>query len=342
MRIEQKRDLGWAVLIGAVFAASPLTGAARPNVSIVLGVFITAAIYLVRVLIRPRLPHLFSDADTPRVVGPIPLPTWGLLIATLLAFAPTIAWLYNEYTVSIWRNIHGLFIPVILFILIRARLRQDSNLETSSSKWGAPVLLLGVFLAVIDAGVRLRYTGTVGMMFALVGLSLLLLGARRTRSIAFPLALAVFLLPIPHYYPDPFGLTSGTSFMMEKYLHLTDIPAYRHNHAYFTLPVGVISVSSDCAGISFFYAAFLIALILARETNSKIRKLAILLVPWPLTVVVNGVRGMFLAALSNAYGYEMSESSIHGLTGIATFWAVVFGPILLTDWRQLLGANKPT
>ena len=47
-----------------------------------------------------------------------------------------IVWLYDEFVLSIWRNGHGLFLPVIAVMLAKAKLRRESDRESSSSTAG--------------------------------------------------------------------------------------------------------------------------------------------------------------------------------------------------------------
>jgi exosortase len=332
MNEHTKRDFAWAVLMAAVFAASPLTGSARPLVSLVLGGGFGAVSFFARRLLRSRYPARF-EIEQGRSTFAIPSAgVWALLAATTLVFIPTLSWLWDEYVLSIWRNCHALFIPIVMTVMIRSRLRAMPSHEPSSSLLGVPLLLVGALLALLDVGPRTGYVGTVGLILALPALSLLLLGAERTRAIAFPLALGVFLLPMPDRVPDPLWLTTGTSVMMEQYLHALSIPAMRHQ-SFFVLPVGMFNVSTNCGGLAFFYAAYALAVVLTRTTTSPLRRFVILLAPWPLTVVINGVRGMVLVALCNRYGMEIGETFVHGLTGIATMWLITLALLCFGDWK---------
>ena len=342
MQFDLKKDLIGAALVWLIFTASPHTGAVRPLVSLVLGLVIASIYLLARGLMRPRLPHLFNPEPVGprgRLFAPPTASVWLLFVATTLVFLPTLRWLYGEYTLSIWRNGHGLFLPVVAILIARARLREQPGGEADSSLWGGAVLLVAATLAVLDSGFQSGLLGTVGLILALPGLSLLLLGPARTRAIAFPLALGAFLFPMPDHLPDPLGLTRGTCFMMEKYFHLIDVSAYRHQN-YFVLSSGIFNVSTNCAGLSFFYAAYFFASLLAYFTKSPLRRIAILLSPWPITVVINGVRGTVLIATSNIYGSGVTDSFLHGLSGIATFWLIIATLFLLADWRYLLGGGR--
>lgn len=334
-----KRDLGWSALLGAVFAASPLSGAidAHPRVSLVAGIVAAVGIFTIRRL-RGRQAAQRHAAEPPlfqtKTAGPL---VWVLLAGSLVTFLPTLVWLFWEYTDAIWRNAHGIFVPIVMAVLARSRLRRDECRAEESSPWGIPLLVGGGLLAAIDSGARSDYLSALGLVIALPGLSLLLLGARRTRAIAFPLALGLFLIPIPPRLPEPLFLHTATAALVEPLLEALGTPTPRHQTA-FLLPVGSFGISANCSGIATLYASVFLAVILA-QSHSWPRRAALLLSTWPITVGVNAVRTTFLIALCNRYGLEVLNSPIHGLTGIGTLWAVLILVFALADplrfWRML-------
>jgi exosortase len=319
---ETKLDIRWSILLGTVFAASPLSGAARLGVSIAGGFLAGGAVFGFRHLRRRR------QSAPPEVAAPLfeiaaPAPrVWALLGGTAVVFLPTLWWLFGQYTAAIWRNGHGLFVPIIMVLLAWSRLRRDESRAEESSPWGIPLLVFGVLLAAIDSAVRSGFIGTVGLVMALPGLSLLLLGSRRTRAIAFPLALGVFLIPLPENFPEPLGLPSATAELTVPILKAFGLPTLRHQTV-FVLPADIFMISTNCSGVSTFYAAVFFALILAAQASTWMRRVAILLSPWPVTVGVNAIRSAFLLALCHHYGTRVIGTPIHGLSGIGTFWAVM-------------------
>jgi exosortase len=331
-----KRDVAWSLLLGAVFAASPLSGSIgwHPKVSVVAGIVTAVAVLVVRRLRSRRRPDS-RPADSPlfRIAEASPR-VWVLLGVIAIAFLPTLVWLFGQYTFGIWRNAHGLFVPLVMVGLARPRLRRDASQEEESSPWGIPLLVVGVLLAAIDSGVRSWFLSVAGLLLALPGLSLVLLGSRRTRAIGFPLALSVFLIPIPQGLPEPLLLPDATAALVAPLLETLGIPAMKHQTG-FLLPVGPFRISTNCAGISILYAAAFLAVILAAQTPAWPRRIALLLSPWPITVCVNAIRTAVLIALCNQYGLAVIHTPIHGLTGIGALWGVallilaLYGPLRL-------------
>src|SRR5688500_4233987 len=110
----------------------------------------------------------------------------GVELVALLA--PTVAWLYERWTMSVWHNAHGLFIPPLVAYLVYEELKRTRHRPAASSAWGFAFLVPALLLHALDAGMHTQLLSALALVLMLPGLALLLLGVERTRAIAFPLA----------------------------------------------------------------------------------------------------------------------------------------------------------
>jgi exosortase len=324
LRRPVREDLAFSLLVGCLFTLSPLTGSKRLLPSIVLGSLAGATILLVR-LRRPR--------PAPARAPVLALPGWpaaAVLGLAALAFAPTCVWLYQQYTTSIWRNGVGLFVPFFMLLLARGALRRDAGTQEESSAWGFAFLLPSLALLVADAGVRSHYLSVLSLILALPGLALLLLGARRTRRLALPLALGVFLFPVPSTVEDAVGLAIATAVAGDPILQLLGAPVMRHQ-SLIRMPDAVLQVSQNCSGLSALHASLAFAAMLAGTSRSRARALGVLLAAYPLVVVFNALRMVALVMLSLRFGFGVLELPIHGLSGIALYSAVLISLWWIAD-----------
>lgn len=320
MAPEDWRDLRWAAGVGALLALSPLTGSGRRWLSVLLGVVFGGLVFAFRRWQRRRLE---SDGAPPSWAWP-EVPVWAALIATTLAFVPTLIWWYGEATASLWRCVHGLFVPVFAFLLARSKLRGDAHPERpESSAWGFAWLASGFALAVIDAGVRSNYLSAFGLLICLPGLSLLFLGARRTRMLLAPFALMLLALPAPELLGDPFWLTINTSRVAEILLGWIDIPALRHGSTFITRG-GIVGVGQNCSGLSAFHAAAALSVLLAMCARSRSRQLALLSIPYPLVLGLNAIRCTAIVAGTHFAGLGFLATAVHGFSGLAVIWPALF------------------
>src|SRR5262245_33270459 len=124
----------------------------------------------------------------------------GALLALMgvegaILFAPTVAWLFDRWTLSVWHNAHGLLIPPVVAYFAYGELKPLAARPLSASPWGFAFLVPALVLHAVDAGMHTQLLSAIAIWAALPGLSLLLLGVERTRAMAFPLAFLAFALP---------------------------------------------------------------------------------------------------------------------------------------------------
>jgi exosortase len=159
-------------------------------------------------------------------------------------------------------------------------------------------------------------------VIALPGVSLLLLGARRTRALAGVLALAIFLIPTPSSTSDPIWLAEGSSVIAEQILDAIDIPATRRE-TYFLTRAGEISVSQNCSGLSTVHASFALAFALLLAGRGGRRRWLPLAVAYPATLALNALRLVGIIWASHHMGMEFLHTALHGFSGLAVIWSTL-------------------
>jgi exosortase len=259
---------------------------------------------------------------------------WLLLFAVI--FAPTVYWLWQRWTMSVWHNTHGALIPFVVAYLVRDSLRRDESREESSSAWGFLFLVTGLLLVVVDSAIRTQLLAAFGLVLCLPGLSLLLLGARRTRQLAFPLTLAFFMLPIPAAFVQRVMLLLReiSAVGAAELLSLVGVPVLRE-HTMLHLSGSSLMVADACSGFSTLYSAVTMALLLAYLTPSRIRRVVILAAAAPAAIIANVLRCAALSLMVQGWGTEFLETWLHPFTGLASF-GLALAVLMMLAGRPLL------
>lgn len=241
-------------------------------------------------------------------------------MAFLVLCAPTLAFLWDRWTRNIWYNGHGLLMPLILGFLAADALRRRRIAYEEPSAWGFLFLVPALAAIAIDSAIHTELLAAFAMLLALPGLSLLLLGPRRTRALAFPFALSFFMLPIPAAFLARLHLflRERTAEGTEWILQLLGFSVYREGTTLY-LPNGALQVVEECSGFSALYAGITIALVLAYMSRSRQRRAVILAVTIPLALACNVARVSVLAVLAETQGYQLLDTPIHVLSGYVTF-----------------------
>jgi exosortase len=241
-------------------------------------------------------------------------------IECAVLFWPTVYWLYQRWTMSVWQNAHGLFIPPLVAYFAYQELKPLAGRPRSASAWGFVFLVPALALHSLDAGMHTQLLSAAALMLALPGLSLLLLGVERTRAIAFPLAFLFFALPIP------LAVTEGIHLQLRhivvavvsRLMPLAGVPVYVEGTT-LNMANGALEIADACSGFSTLYAAVAVAALTAYSAPSVSRRVLVLLSAVPLAIGANLLRVFVLVLLVVWKGSAILDTFIHPLSGMATF-----------------------
>jgi exosortase len=253
-------------------------------------------------------------------------PAWQTALLVLVAieaialYAPTAEWLYGRWTMSVWHNAHGLFIPPLVAWMIWQELKDRQDIPVSGSAWGFALLAPALALHVIDTGMHTELLSAMALVLALPGFSLLFLGIPRTRLIIFPLFLAVFALPIP------LGMTETLHLVLRKVavagasvvLPMLGITVFAEGTTLHTVR-GSLEVADACSGFSTLYAAMAVACLTAYTAASSRRRVLVLLAAPFIAIAANLLRVVILVALVDWRGQGVLETWVHPGSGLMTF-----------------------
>lgn len=243
-----------------------------------------------------------------------------LVIEGVVLFAPTVLWLFDRWTLSVWQHAHGLLIPPVVAYFAYQELRPLADRPRSSSAWGFLFLIPALILHALDAGMHTELLSAVALFLALPGFSLLLLGAERTRAIAFPLAFLAFALPIPLAFTEQIHwqlrliATAGTALVVP----LFGVPLFVEGTT-LHMANGALQVADACSGFSTLYAAIAVAALTAYSTTSRGRRVLVLASAVPLAIAANLLRVIALVLLVVWQGEAILDTILHPLSGMATF-----------------------
>jgi len=244
-----------------------------------------------------------------------------LLAELIILYGPTAKFLWERWTISVWHNAHGAFIPPIVAFLVYQELKRfRTAAPPRASGWGFLLLVPAFLVHAIDAGMHTQIVAAASIVLALPGLSLILLGVERTRAIAFPLLFLVAALPIPLGMTEQIHMqlrllaTAATSLIVP----LLGIPVFPDGTT-LHLATGSLEVGDACSGFSTLYAAGAVACLTAHSARGWSRRALVLLSAAPLAIAANVLRIVMLVILVIWQGVGVLDTFIHPLSGMMTF-----------------------
>lgn len=252
-----------------------------------------------------------------------PKSRWLLrLIALQLAvlYAPTLLWLWQRWTMSVWQNGHGILVTALVIYLIWGELKRHQQLPESSNAWGFALLIPTLGAHILDTGIHSQLLASAALFLSLPALALLFLGTVRTRAILFPLATLLLTLPIPLTFTESLHLALRhiATNSVASLLRLMDIPVFSTG-TLLEVEGGSLMVADACSGFATLYASVTIAILTAYFCHSPRRRLLLLLIAAPLAIGVNILRVLLLVLLVNNFGLNVLATSAHEISGLLTF-----------------------
>jgi exosortase len=261
---------------------------------------------------------------------------WLLPFAAL--FAPTVLFLYQRWTRSVWDNGHGFFVPLIVGYLVWDHFRRRPLGVPRPSALGFLFLVPGLLAVALDTAIHSELLGAGGLVLCLPGLALLLVGLQHTRALAFPLVLSAFMLPIPAAFVGQVHLTMRfvSAVASSAAVRALGIPVIRDGTT-LLIPSGIVEVSDACSGFSTLYASVTLSLILAYLSPSWTRRALLIAAAPLLALICNGIRVSILVLLAHFGGFNLLETSLHEISGMVSFLVALVGLFALADKRGLRG-----
>lgn len=254
------------------------------------------------------------------------------------AFLPLFPGLFREWTGNP-DNSHALLVPFITLYFIRDRRDRlrSATVEGSSAGMALFGASLLIYLASYAGGSA--FPARVAMITALAGLAWGCLGAAILRILALPLAILLFMIPVPHSLISVVSmpLQLAATRVAEILIGFCSIPVYREgNMLYFTRTQ--LEVAEACSGIRSITALAMTGLVLAcmaRGTRSA--RVILVLMSLPIAVAVNIVRVTGTGILAHFYGEQVARGFLHEFSGLAIF---ALGFMMLWFMYALIGRRR--
>jgi exosortase len=212
-------------------------------------------------------------------------------VALVVCYAPTLRGMFGQ-----WSNdedmSHGFLVPVVILWIIWRERGRWQGLEPDPSWWGFAILASAAglqFAGVLGAGL---FAGSVALLVSLAGAVLCIGGFAWLRALAFPLILALFMLPklAIVYNQVTLPLQLAASRIAADILTFAGIGVIREGNI---LDVGghKVAVVEACSGIRYLLSLGFMAVVFAYLSDSKPwMRLVLLAAAVPLAILANAVR----------------------------------------------------
>ena len=256
------------------------------------------------------------------------------LILMLTGAVIALAFLYWNVVIELVRiwstddySSHGFLIPPIAAFL--AWERRDRFRTTPIRPSLAGLVLVIASILALAPGVPLFFT-RVSLVGAIASVVLMFFGWSRLRTVTFPLAILLLMIPLPApvFERIELPLRTATSVLSEVFIRAAGVPIVREGNL-LTWSNIVLEVARECSGIRSTIALVTIGLVFGYVPESRSwSRFAVAALTVPVVIVTNSIRVAATAISTHYYGPAAARGFVHDLYGWLAF-AAAFAIMLL-------------
>lgn len=276
------------------------------------------------------------------------LPLLTLAVALLGLYLPTVLGLAN----SVWRsdqNAHGPLVLAIACWFWWYRWRQMPAWPRQPAPVAGYLLLaIALLLYVVGSSQQVHLLAMGSLIPLLMGLVLLLFGARQLRYMWFGFFFLLFVIPLPGSLIDT--LTQPMKLLVsigaEQLLYMLGYPVARSG---VVLNVGSyqLLVADACAGLNSLFTLEALGLLYLNVVrhSSPLRNLLLAILIVPISFTANLIRVVSLALITYHWGDAAGQGFLHEFSGMLLFLSalllIVFTDGLLRGGRRMVRRRGP-
>ncbi len=258
--------------------------------------------------------------QTPAPVWQVPKAQWVVValvgMALIAAFLPGLRFMVANWAI-VEEYSYGYFIPLISVFLIWQKSDQLRQVELRGSWAGLLFVGAGLLLGVIGELSAIRLFGQYGFIIALVGLSVGFIGWRGTRMIAGPLAILMFMIPLPQFVLRELSqqLQLVSSELGVGLIRLFGISVFLEGNV-IDLGSYKLQVVEACNGLRYLFPLMVLGMLAAYFFQGAMwKRVLIVLSTIPMTIVINSLRIGLIGVTVEYWGPAMAEGMLHDFEG---------------------------
>jgi exosortase D (VPLPA-CTERM-specific) len=242
------------------------------------------------------------------------------MAGAVLAFVPVLNQLYQIWSLQPEYS-HGVIVPVLAAFLVWRQRAELRNLKFAGSWYGLIVVAAGLGLRVIGYYSTMHTIERYAFLLVLYGLVLTLTGPAIFRRLWMPLAVLIFMVPLP------ISITQGLSLDLQlmssalgvALIRLAGISVYLEGNI-IDLGSYQLQVAEACSGLRYLFPLMTLAFLAAFMFRGPFWKRALIFVSSvPITILMNSLRIGFVGITVEMWGYRMAEGLLHDAEGWLVF-----------------------
>ena len=248
---------------------------------------------------------------------------WQAALIVLLVgwiYLPILARLSSQW----WHDpnfSHGFFVPAFSFYVLWEKRGELAALRKKPSWTGLPILISALAILIIGVLGAELFLSRLSLLFVIAGLVVFFLGWRHQKTILFPWAFLLLMIPIPSilFNQITFPLQLLASKVAAQVLPWMGVPVFREGNV-IQLPAMALEVAEACSGIRSLLSLATLAIIygylLERRTPLRV---GLAVASIPIAVAANSLRIVGTGLLVQYWDPDKAEGFFHTFSGWLIF-----------------------
>jgi len=228
---------------------------------------------------------------------------------------------------------YGYLIPVISAFFVWQRKNELLKQRFKPSWFGVFVVIIAGALFFLGAVATTHTLSQYALVLTVLGFALSIMGWQAFRIVAIPLALLLFMVPLPPFIYNTMStkLQLISSEMGVAVIRLFGISVYLEGNV-IDLGTFKLQVVEACSGLRYLFPLVSLSFIAAYIYKAELWKKAfVFLSSIPITVFMNSFRIGVIGVLVEYYGIKQAEGFLHEFEGWFIFMACM-GILFLEMW----------
>lgn len=262
-----------------------------------------------------------------------------ILAVLLVSYYDTLGWMKLRWTARGYYS-HGPLIPLVSAYFIWSKREKLKKLPYVPSRWGLPLVVMGLFIHVMSSFARVYFTSGFSLVIVLIGLSFYLFGREVGKELIYPLCFLFFMTPLNLLIIEmiSFRMKLFAATISNWIVNSVGIDAAREG-SFIHLPNGTVEVGDVCSGLRSLISLTALGVAYAYMAPVNVlKKGVIVLAAVPMALISNVIRIVLLCFVGYVYGIETATGTfIHKGSGFLVFVVALIG--LMIVGRMLCGEN---
>lgn len=265
------------------------------------------------------------------------------IVAAAIMYVPTFDYLWHRWRADAQYSL-AFLVPFVSGYFVWKKWPEVRSLKRLPSNAGLALLIVAVLLHLTGVVLDISGPSGVSLIISLIGFCLYFHGAALVRTLAFPLAYTVFMIPIPGGVLDLVGfpLQLWASGSTAAILRLMGLEVTR-NGVELWVAGAQYQVAEACSGMSSLVALVGVTAVFAYITRlPTVYKWVLFALALPVALASNVVRITTIALVGHQWGQEAALNIYHDWSSPILFFAAVLMLFVINRGLEWLSGRRNT